>query len=361
MICALAGFLMMGFSAQGTHAQNDAVEAPGNLDVGLYVSPPFVEETGGDPYSGMAIDLWESIAQRMGSTFQYVRYPTVRDLVQATAAGEIDVAVTNLTITRDRAQTLAFTQPWYDAGLRIMVPDEGSGGFWGVLAGLKDAGHLRAYAWLLSIIIAATVGITVFDRRFDAEFPKRWREGVAESLYNVMSIVTSGKSSRKNLFGWIGRIGQAAWLVVGVGIIAYITSSVTSVMTTVSLTQDINSLSDLTGKTVAVRTGSVSEDYVRERGIASRSYPGIDDAVAALQARRVDAIVADAPILEHYAHKHAERGMTVVGGIFHPDKYGFGFPHGSDLARRVTLEILDLQEDGTLQGMKLKYFGHEGR
>lgn len=361
LIGAFGGFLVVAFGAQGAHAQNDAVETPGNLDVGIYVSPPFVEESGASTYSGMAIDLWESIGQRLGLAFRYVPYPTLRDLVQATADGQIDAAVTNLTITRDRARTIAFTQPWYDAGLRIMVPDEGSSGFGGVLAGLKDAGHLRAYAWLLFVIIVATVGIAVFDRRFDPEFPKRWREGVAESFYNVMSIVTSGQSSRRNLFGWLGRVGQAIWLVVGIGVIAYITSSVTSVMTTVSLTQSINSLSDLTGKTVAVFTGSVSEDYVRELGIASRSYPGIDEAVAALQARRVDAIVEDAPILEHYAHTHAERGMTVVGGIFHPDKYGLAFPHESGLARRVTLEILDLQEDGTLEDLRLKYFGHEAR
>lgn len=361
-IGALAGFLLVAFGAQGAGAQDDAVEAPGELDVGVYVSPPFVEESAEDTYSGMAIELWESIAKRSGLAFRYVSYPTLRDLVQATADGEIDAAVTNLTITRDRARTIAFTQPWYDAGLRIMVPDEGGGGgVRGVIAGLKDAGHLRAYALLLLVIIVATIGITVFDRRFDPEFPNRWREGAAESFYNVMSIVTAGQSSRKNVFGWVGRIGQAVWLVIGVGIVAYITSSVTSVMTTISLTHGIDSLADLPGKTVAVFTGSVSEDYMRELGIASRSYPGIDEAVAALQARRVDAIVEDAPILEHYAHTHAERGMTVVGGIFHPDKYGFAFPQESELARRVTLEILDLQEDGALADMRRKYFGNEGR
>jgi polar amino acid transport system substrate-binding protein len=330
------------------------------LTVGVYVSAPFVEHGDGDSYSGMAIELWDTIAQRMNLDYRYTHYPSLHDLVSATENGEVDVAVTNLTITRNRAEIVSFTQPWYDAGLRIMVPDSGgAGGFWGVIDGLRDAGHLRAYAWLLFVIVLATIGFTIFDRRFDPAFPKRWREGVAESFYHVMSIATSGRTSRQNLFGWVGRIWQAFWLLIGVGVIAYITSSVTSIMTAVSLTQGISSLADLPGKTVAVFEGSVSEDYIAELGITTRAYLGIDEAVEAIKAGQVDALVGDAPVLEHYAHSYPGQRMAVVGNIFHPDKYGFAFPRDSDLTRPVTLHILDLVEDGTLAEIRMRYFGTE--
>lgn len=327
------------------------------ITVGVYVSPPFVEDRGEGQYSGIAIELWEIVAERLGLDFHYAKYPTFRDLVRATAENEVDAAVTNLTITRDRAEDIAFTQPWYDAGLRIMVPDQGGGGFWGVVGGLQDAGHLKAYAWLLSIIAFATIALTLFDRRFDPDFPRLWREGVAESFYHVMLAVTSKRIARKNLFGWVGRFWQAIWLAVGVVIIAYITSSVTSVMTTVSLTRGITALSDLPGKTIGVFTGSAAEKYLQELGISTRSFPNIDVSVNALQEGRVDAIVGDAPILEHYAHTHFEERLEVVGNLFHPDKYGFAFPHESSLTLPITLQILDLQEDGTLESLKLRYFG----
>jgi polar amino acid transport system substrate-binding protein len=338
-------------------ARSQETTASPPLRVGVYVSPPFVTRIGENSYSGMAIDLWTEVARRIGVTFDYREYDTVRDVLRDTAAGTLDAAVTNVTITRDRAEAAAFTQPWYDGGLRIMVHTEGSGGFWGIFTGLESAGHLRAYAWLILVILVATVGLTLFDRKFDSEFPKRWREGLAESLHHVMSIATSGRASRKNLFGWLGRIWQSVWLVVGVAVIAYITSSVTSVMTAVSLTGDIHSLSDLPGRTTAVFTGTVAEDYARELGLPTRSYPNIDASVEALEAGEVDAIVADAPILEHYAHTNADRRVDVVGNIFHPDKYGFAFPHDSELVHAVTLEILALQETGVLQDMKQRYFG----
>ncbi|MGK9171113.1 hypothetical protein KXR53_32775 [Inquilinus limosus] len=52
--------------------------------------------------------------------------------------------------------------------------------------------------------------------------------------------------------------------------------------------------------------------------------------------------------LEYYAHTHASSPATVVGAIFHPDKYGSGFRHGDALSHAVTLEILALQEAGEL-------------
>lgn len=356
---ALIPIFLVLFAALGAARAMAQDVAQTDLTVGIYVSPPFVEDRGDGHYSGMAIELWETVATRMDLTFHYTDYPTFRDLVQATASGEIDAAVTNLTVTRDRAETIAFTQPWYDAGLRIMVPDQGGGGFRGVLNGLQDAGHLRAYIWLLSIIVIATIGLTLFDRRFDPDHPRRWRDGVAESFYHVMSVATSGRIARKNLFGWIGRIWQGIWLAVGVAIIAYITSSVTSVMTAVSLTRGISELTDLPGKTVGVFSGSVAEQYMQDMGIATRSFANIDASVEALAAGSLDAVVGDAPILEHYSHTHSEAGLAVVGNLFHPDKYGFAFPHESDLSLPVTLEILDLQEDGTLEDLNLEYFGNE--
>lgn len=96
---------------------------------------------------------------------------------------------------------------------------------------------------------------------------------------------------------------------------------------------------------------------MRQLGLASRPYPNIDDSVEALEAGTVDAIVGDAPILEHYAHTNADRDVAVVGRIFHADKYGFAFPQNGELTHRVTLQILELREAGTIEDLRRKYFG----
>ncbi|MFC5386805.1 transporter substrate-binding domain-containing protein [Aquamicrobium segne] len=308
----------------------------------------------------MAIDLWELVAGQLGIASRYIEYENVGELVSAAASGEIDTAVTNMTATRERAERIDLTHPWFDAGQRLMVRKDGGAGTGSLLRGLSASGHLRAYAWIAFVIVLATVLVTLFDRKFDRDFPKRWRDGVAESFYTVMSVVTSGKSpARKNLFGWMGRIWQGLWLVCGIAVLAYVTSSVTSVMTALSLTNQINSVADLSGRIVGVQPGSVSEDYARQAGLNTRPFHHIDEAADALVNGRVDAVLGDAPVLEYYTHKNSGRGLTVVGPIFMPDKYAFGLPHDSELTRPLSVEIIGLHESGRLAEIRAGYFGSE--
>ncbi|WP_258570785.1 transporter substrate-binding domain-containing protein [Flavimaribacter sediminis] len=326
------------------------------VTVGVWINPPFVMKKD-DAYTGMAIRLWEMLAEELNLEYEYKEYPTVRSLVDATAEGDSDIAVTNLTITRNRAQRVDFTQPWYDAGLRVMIDGDRRSGFRDIIAGLADAGFLRAYAWLVGIIIFATILLTIFDRRFNPDFPKRWRDGVAESFYTVMSVATSGRPpSRKNLFGWLGRMWQGVWLICGIAVIAYVTSTVTSVMTTLSLTNQISGLADLPGKTVGVFEGSVAEEFIDATGIDYVSYNGIDSAAEALLADDIAAIVGDAPTLEYYTELNAEEPYQVVGKIFNPDKYGFALPQNSPLTKSLTLSLLTLKEKGAVEDLRSDYF-----
>lgn len=327
------------------------------LRAGVYVSHPFViRETNG--YAGMSIDLWEGLAAGLGRKVEYTEYETFRDLVDATADGNIDIAVTNLTITEERARRIDFTHPWFDAGLRVMVNEDQTASFSDVLGGLQASGHLKAYAWIAAIILLATLILTVFDRRFDKNFPTRWREGLSESFFTVMSVATSGKPpSRKNLFGWVGRIWQGLWLVCGVAVLAYVTSSVTSVMTTLSLTTQISSVADLTDRPVGVFTGSVAEQYARRSGLDSRSFPHIEEAISALQDGRITAIIGDAPVLEYFAHTNPGARVRAVGPIFEPDKYGFGLPPHSPLTRPLTIGLIGAHQRGDIAEIRVKYFG----
>lgn len=359
----LLAILFVSVSATA-HAQDEetpetASTAAETLTVGVYVHPPFVMEENG-VFTGMAVELWEWLADRLDLESNYIEINTITELVDAVEVGTIDVALTNLTISRDRAERIDFTHPWFDAGQRIMVREAGGSGFWDVVAGLRESGHLRAYAWIGFVILIATVLMTLFDRRFDKDFPRRWPDGFAESFYSVMSVATSGRpTARKNLFGWVGRIWQGLWLVCGIAVLAYVTSSVTSVMTTLSLDNQINSVADLEGRAAGVQPGSVSEDYARQASIATLPFEHVEDAVAALLDGRIDAIIDDAPVLEYYAHANPQQPVTVVGPIFAPDKYAFGLVQSSDLRRPFNVELIGAQESGLIAEMRQRYFGEE--
>lgn len=347
----MAGLFM---SAQAYSQQNTSE----NLKVGVYVSPPFVIKKDND-FSGMAVELWNDVSQRLGKKTDFVEFKTYSDLISAVASSDVDAGVTNLTVTENRAKLVDFTHPWFDAGLRVMIHSEAGSTFSDIVSGLSSAGHLATYAWIAFVIVLSTIILTLFDRRFDGNFPSRWREGFAESFYHIMSIATSGKTTRKNLFGWIGRIWQAFWMVCGIAIIAYVTSSVTSVMTVTHINRKIENVADLQDKSVAVRVGSVAESYLQARSIATVPFNHLSDAVDALINDEVSAVVADAPVLEYYVHTNPKAPLEVVGNVFSPDKYGFAFPPQSSLVKPATVAIISAHENESLARLKNKYFGYQ--
>lgn len=343
----------------GAHAQQAEPPAGKVLKVGLVVEPPFVQPAPNNEFTGMAVELWQSVADKEGVDYAYQTFPNVHDLLAAVTAGHVDIAVAALTVTKDRMKRMDFTQPWHNAGLRVMIEESRSHGFRQVLKGLYDGGHLRVYLWIVGIVFGATLLLTIVDRILDDEFPRAWHEGLAESFYHVMSVATSGKADHKHMFGVAGRVLAALWMVCGVTLVAYVTSSITSVMTTNALTSQIHDFADLDGRTVGVIKGSVGEAYSRDRGLRTIGYDTLPQAVEGLLQREVHALVADGPMLEYYDRTHLELPITEVGSTVRREMLAFALPQGSPLVRPISVDIIAATEDGLIDRLRLKYLGSQ--
>lgn len=359
-ICFTALVILLIPFVSGNAGAQEAAEAQ-DITVGYRITPPFVTRDGDGELGGMATELWQEINAGLNVVPRFVEYETIADLLAATAAHDVDVAIGAISITEQRAEKVDFTQPWFDSGLRVMVDDRASSSLGNIWNGLAEAGYLKYYGWLLFFVFVGTIGLTFFDRHFDKAFTRSWRAGIAESFYAVMLVVTKGTlPGRAKLFGWYGRIFSAFWLVIGIAVVAYVTSSVTSVMTSIAITGSITGPDDLPGNTVGVFRGSTAENLARREGFSFVTYPNIDAAVEGLRNNDVNAIVADAPVLEYYKFRNPDLGLDVVGRIFSPEKYGFALPYGQDtLIYEVTVRLLALQENGFVKQLSEQYFGDE--
>lgn len=344
--------ILLTFQTLTTHADEQVTLR--KMKVGVFISPPFVMAEENNTYSGMAIDLWKEVESELNVVSQYVNYSSLEKLLSAIQAKEIDIAVTNLTVTYDRAQVIRFSYPWYDAGLRIMVNDDQKGSIW---KEMKQNGQLHSYACIFLIITALTILQTILYRRKDPEYPKKWRDGLSLSLYNLMETLRGGTLEYKFL-GWVGHLLAVIWMIFGIGLVAYITSTITSSMTKISLTSEINALSDLSGKIVGVETGGVEEAFLRSIGIKTFPYDNILFAIEALQKKEVHAVVSDAPVLEYWVHKNPQEKISVVGSLFHPDKYAFAtFKDNSELIDKISVVLIKLHESGKIKELKDNYMG----
>lgn len=325
------------------------------IKTGIYLNPPFVMKDTAGYYTGMAIDLWKLAAEDLNLRPEYIEYNTWSELMHAIISGDVEIGVSSISVTYERAKILEYTFPWYDSGLRIMVKTSGNSSIW---TELRRNGHLQAYLWITLALIVLTVVLTIIHRRREPDFPRDWTEGFSESLYRLVLAIKTGVVNNQN-YSWIGKVLAVFWMLTGIGLVAYVTSSITSSMTTIALTHDIHSLNDLPGKRVGVLEGTIGEEYMQARGVPTIPYNNIEQAAEALSNNDIDAIVEDAPVLEYWSFNNADKQFRIVGNIFHPDKLAFASnKRYAAQMDSLSIVIIKLFEQGKINEIRNTYFGN---
>ena len=337
---------------------------PESLRVATRVLKPFVFEEGGN-LTGFSIELWQEIAIQLGVRTDYVIKSTLADLLDATLTGEADVAIAAISITEERERTWDFSHPMFDAGLQILVPDEGgggggSGGVSRLLATILSPRFLPVLGFVVVGALVAGHIVWFFERRqADGLLSNpRYYPGVFEATFWATSaLATQAEAWPKSP---VSRVVSVVWMFVSVLFVAFFTAAVTSDLTVEQLRSDIRGPDDLPGKLVTTVRNSTSARYLAERNIEAREFDTIDEAIRSLEQGDGAAVVYDAPILQYYASHEGKRKTQVAGSVFRKEAYGIQFPKDSPLRKPVNEALLRLRENGTYERLLTKWFGGEG-
>lgn len=86
--------------------------------------PPFeMQSEDGSGFQGFDIDLMNAIGEAMGVTIQFEGLP-FDGIIPALQSNTIDAAISGITITSERAQSVGFSSPYFKAGLAIAVRED---------------------------------------------------------------------------------------------------------------------------------------------------------------------------------------------------------------------------------------------
>lgn len=124
---------------------------------------------------------------------------------------------------------------------------------------------------------------------------------------------------------------------------------------------DIKQAKDLSGKSVAVKTGTATVDFMKKEVPQAelRLFPNIDNAYLELATGRVDAAVHDTPNVQYYANTAGKDRVKVVGTVKSGDFYGIAFPKGSELVAKVNQALATLKSNGQYDAIYTKWFGKQ--
>ena len=121
----------------------------------------------------------------------------------------------------------------------------------------------------------------------------------------------------------------------------------------------IKTKADLTGKKIAVQTGTTAETYCMENSYDISAFAANNDAQSALLAGKVDAWVIDdltaAEMVKAYNEANGEK-LVILSEALTTEPYAFAFCFGSEsLVEEINKIIADLLADGTVEAIFEKY------
>lgn len=335
----------------------ETVTAGQTLTVGIKEFQPFVflpEDDNTRAY-GYSIDLWNAIAEKQGLQTQFVAYKSVPELLQAVQSGQVDAAISGLSITSERLRgELRFSYPYYQSGLQLMVNRDQRSGFTSFLGFLRNWSSMRAV--LLVLGSSAMVGglVWALEHRHNEGFPRSPVAGIGQGFW--FAIVTLGTFGYGDVtpLRLPARIITSVWM----GISFFIVANFISSMTAKEIAGTVGGLDDLRGEEIGVVADTTAESYLLSQPVKVKGYESFDDAVEALAEGDIKGVVRDYPEVQYLVSRNP--AFEVVGDRLTREDYGIAVSDDNlALMEAIDYSLVVLQERGTLRSLDAKWFSLE--
>lgn len=355
LVRTLMLLFVLGAPFASAFAQDGPAEDPGPLRVATIERAPFaMRATDGPGFNGFSVELWQEVARALGRPTTFVETQSIPELLEKVRKGEVDAAIANITVSSSREEVVDFSQPMFDAGLRILVRGDGAAS--SIVTAL--------FTWeILGLVVLATLMLFVIgnimwflERRQQEYFQHGWGEGTFRGFWWALNVIVNGGFEERMPQTWLGRLFAVFLVVASLFVVSAFVAQITATLTVAELQSQIGSVNDLYGKRVGTTAGSTAAQFLDQRAVARQEYADIEALFEALEKEQLDAVVHDAPILAYYAATRGRGKVRVVGEMLKPEKYAIAFPQGSELVEPVNRVLLKLREDGTMARLNSQWF-----
>lgn len=317
------------------------------LKVGYAGSAPFVIHD--EDEEGIVFDIWKEIAFDLDLKYTTQEYESVDAGIKAVQNKQVDILLGPITINEDRAAQISFSQPYLDTEMAILAPvNEPT--IWDRISPILSSTFLFAVlGFLLILTLVGFVFWLVEGRKYKEEYGEKMYEGIGSGVW--LAIVTMTTVGYGDLAPKTpgGRVVMGSWMVISL-ILA--TSFIAGIATTLAQTtppdKTIISMQQLENKRVAVPNYKEILDKVRNVDGTPIAVSSVTEGYQMLLDKKVDALIYDEIPLQYVFEKKRKKEFVLTKKKIEPQYYGFALPIGSELKRKVDLEIIHLQQNNEI-------------
>ena len=313
-------------------------------------------------WSGMAVELWQSIADQEGIPYVLVPGETSASLLAATRRGELDVAIGCITVSPERIHNNLFTLPFQESGLGVMTKRDQLELGGSLLRALLAPDLIRLLLAYVVLIGALTVGVWWVER--DGSKPSTWTVGRKRAfalIFQVLAtgpgtntVVVSAKGHTLVFLAYLVRIITASLLV------SYVTLNVVRNNQELG-SRSLRNLKDLAGQRVAVRRGTVSDELLQllnssglQPPIQLRELDQVNSAYNLLAKGAVDAVMADDIQLDYLLQQMPHQQYVLALRNLNPQSQAFAISPrlSGKQVRGINVALGRLKRDGVVSRLR---------
>lgn len=317
-------------------------------------SPPFAMQVNGT-WTGLSIELWETVAAELGLEFRYEPMELV-PMLERTAAGEVDLAVAALTITADRERELDFTHSFLASGLGIATRAQESNVVAALASRVFSAELMQALAALAVVLLVCGAAVWWFERRANPDqFGGPGMRGLGAGFwFSAVTMTTVGYGDKAPV-SLGGRLVALVWMFASIIVISSYTAAIASALTVDRMSAAVRGPEDLPNVRIGTVNGSSSTGWLDDRGLLYRGYDRVEQAVKDLADEQIDAVVYDAPILQHSVRPQPD--LVVLPHVLRREQYAIALPPGSALRSPIDEKLLQVLESEDWGRLLTEYLG----
>ncbi|MBU3728849.1 MAG: transporter substrate-binding domain-containing protein [Phycisphaerales bacterium] len=292
-------------------ASGPAPEQERTLRIGTVTLPPYSWAKAGTEPFGPAVWLAREVARAVGMTPQWKAYDDLDGLYGALRRGEIDVAATGLPIVAPGDEPFLYSQPWDSSGFSIALHLRPHNRVASTLSHIFTGELLVWFGILLGSMAGFGIVVALIERRRNAaQFGGRgglW-DGVWWSIVTMTTVGYGDKVPRTVP----GRIVAGVWMIAALVLVTIIAGVLSSALTTSRLAGYMAIERDLRSVRVGIVNQRADVDMARNLGVSPATYDTPQEALEALQAHEIDALLYPTTALHAMVRLSNDPSLTVL-------------------------------------------------
>jgi len=287
-------------------------QEPAKLKVGIYNRPPLSMKGRNGQWEGLAVTLWENVAQKLKLPYEYVEMPE-EDVLRSVSNGQLDLAL-GLQISGDRARLVSFTQSYIDSPITVAVSSKERGArLENFLSELAQHGVMKVVLVMLGTLVIFSILLWVVEKKVQhGHFSGNPLRGLGSAIWFSAVTMTTVGYGDKTPQTPVGRFLAFLWMFSGILLVSAFTGTVASSLTVQRMQVGVNSISQLSHYRNGVIDGSLSQEILSGLGIPARSFQTMKEGLEALSHQQITAFVASDLTMRYEVNQHYATEFDLV-------------------------------------------------